>query len=274
MTNEELESLNLDDVFGNPDLHPNDPNAPVATQPPTEVAQPSQSVEPFLRTASGTIYKSAEDAAKGVEHKDQLIAKLRQEAIDRTGIDPVTGQPVQRQVAPPKNYTQDSKRFVDDLSKAAQSNNPEEYTRIQQQFVQDVMAPYAPVLATLARTQAVESVSASRPEFRQFLGSEDYNQTLERFPLLKGAIAQSEGNPAASEQLAQFYQMTFELAQKKPEVVRTPAVQSTPRPTVSSVSLPSLPANGAAAAPDMGTVEGRKSLIEAQERAGVLNLRF
>lgn len=271
MTNEELESLSLDDVFGNPDLTPNDPNKPVT--PPTEVAQPSQPTEPFLRTASGTVYKSAEDAAKGVEHKDQLIAKLRQEAIERTGIDPVTGQPVNRNVEVPKSYTQDHKRFIGDLSKAAQANDSEAYARVQAQFVNDVMAPYAPVLTTLARTQAVESVTQSIPEFRQFMGSTEYSETVDKFPLLKGAIAQSEGDPSQSANLAQLYQMTFALASKKPEVVRT-QVPSIPRPTVSSVSLPSVPQSGSTAAPDMGTIEGRRAIIEAQERSGVLNMRL
>lgn len=272
MTNEELESLNLDDVFGNPDLTQNDPNAqPV--QHTTEVATSPQPTEPFLRTASGTVYKSAEDAAKGVEHKDQLIAKLRQEAIERTGIDPVTGQPVQRKIDPPKSYTQDHKRFIDDLANAAKSNDSEAYTRVQSQFVQDVLAPWAPALTTLARTQAVESVAQSVPEFRQFMGSADYNETLERFPLLKDAIAQSESNPSASDQVAQLYRMTFELASKKPEVVRAQA-QPIPRPTVSSTSLPSLPPSGSNAVPDMGTSEGRKAIMEAHERAGVLNMRL
>lgn len=273
MTNEELESLNLDDVFGNPDLNASDPNAPAVATQPQEVAPPPQPAAPFLSTRTGTVYKSAEDAAQGIEHKDQLIAKLRQEAIERTGIDPVTGQPVQRKQDPPKNYTQDHKKFIDDLANAAKANDSEAYARVQAQFVQDVMAPYAPVLTTLARTQAVESVAQSVPEFRQFMGSADYNETLERFPLLKDAIAQSESNPAASAQVAQLYRMTFELASKKPEIVRAQA-QPIPRPTVSSISLPSVPQSGSNAVPDMGTVEGRKALIEQQERAGVLNMRL
>lgn len=273
MTNEELESLNLDDVFGNPDLTQNDPNASQPVTPPTEVAQPSQPAEPFLRTASGTIYKSAEDAAQGVQHKDELIARLRQEAIERTGIDPVSGQPVVRRQDPPKSYTQDRKRFIDDLANAAKSNDYDAYGKVQEQFVQDVLSPYAPILATLARSQAVESVSQSIPEFRQFVGSTDYTETLERHPILKDAIATSEGNPSASGQVAQLYRMAFELASKKPEIVRAQA-QPIPRPTVSSISLPSIPQNGSNAAPDMGTIEGRKAIIEAQERGGVLNMRL
>lgn len=273
MTNEELESLNLDDVFGNPDLHPSDPNVQV-TQPTTEVpAQPAQPAEPFLKTRTGTVYKNADDAAQGIEHKDALIQKLRQEAIERTGIDPVTGQPVNRNVEVPKSYTQDHKRFIGDLSKAAQANDSEAYARVQAQFVNDVMAPYAPVLATLAKSQAVESVSQSVPEFRQFVGSQDYNETLERHAILKDAIAQSEGNPQATAQLAQLYKLTFELASKKPEIVRA-QTQPIPRPTVSSVSLPSVPQSGSTAAPDMGTIEGRRAIIEAQERSGVLNMRL
>lgn len=273
MTNEELESLNLDDVFGNPDLTQTDPNASQPVTPPTEVAPPPQPAAPFLATRTGTVYKSAEDAAQGIEHKDQLIAKLRQEAIERTGIDPVTGQPVARRQDPPKSYTQDSKKFIEDLANAAKANDSDAYARVQSQFVQDVLAPWAPALTTLARTQAVEKVAQSIPEFRQFMGSTDYNETLERFPLLKDAIAQSESNPAASEQVAQLYQMTFALASKKPEIVRA-QTQPIPRPTVSSTSLPSIPQSGSNVAPSMGTVEGRKALIEQQERAGVLDFRL
>lgn len=273
MTNEELESLSLDDVFGNPDLSPNDPNHPQPVTPTEPVAPPTQTVEPFLRTASGTVYKSAADAAQGVQHKDELIARLRQEAIERTGIDPVTGQPVNRKQDPPKSYTQDSKKFIEDLANAAKANDSDAYAKVQAQFIQDVLSPWAPALTTLARTQAVESVSQSIPEFRQFMGSDHYKETVEQFPLLKDAIAQSEGNPSASAQLSQLYQMTFALASKKPEVVRA-AAQPIPRPTVSSTSLPSVPQSGSTAAPDMGTIEGRKALIEQQERAGVLNMRL
>jgi hypothetical protein len=273
VTNEELENLDLDEVFGNPDLHQPNPNAPVVAQQPTqEVAQPAQSAEPFLRTASGTVYKSAEDAAKGVEHKDQLIAKLRQDAIERTGVDPLTGQPVQKTPTPPRSYTQDSKRFIEDLANAAKTNDSDAYARVQAQFIQDVMAPYAPVLVTLAKNQAVESVSKSIPEFRQFIDSTDYSETLNRHPILRDAIQQTELNPSAGDQVAQLYRMTFELASKKPEVVRAQA-QPIPRPTVSSTSLPSVP-QGSQAAPDMGSIEGRKAIIEQQERAGVMNLRF
>lgn len=277
MTNEELEDLDLDVVFGNPEnpvrvVQPE----PVAAATPTEPAQPTQTAEPFLKTRTGTVYKNADDAAQGIEHKDQLIARLRQEAIDRSGIDPINGQPVIKVADQPKSYTQDSKRFIEDLSKAAQANDADGYRNVQQQLINETLAPYAPLLANLAKTQAVESVSAKNPQFREFRNSTDYNETLEKFPLLAGAIAQSEGDPQAQNNLEQFYQMTFELAsaRKVPEVVRAQA-QSIPRPTVSSTALPSLPTTSTTSAnPGLNTPEARKALIEQQERSGVLNMRM
>lgn len=276
MTNEELEGLDLDEVFFNPEnpvrvVQP-EPTAVVTPEP----AQPIQAAEPFLKTRTGTVYKNADDAAQGIEHKDQLIARLRQEAIDRSGTDPITGQQVVKAPEPPKSYAQDHKRFIADLSKAATENDSEAYVRVQTQLINDTLAPFAPVLANLAKNQAVESVTAKNPQFREFRNSTEYTETLEKFPLLAGAITQSEGDPQAQSNLEQFYQMTFELAsaRKVPEVVRAQA-QSIPRPTVSSTTLPSLPTTSTTSAtPGLGSSEARKALIEQQERSGVLNMRM
>jgi hypothetical protein len=276
VTPEEMEDLNLDEVFGNPEnpVRVVQPEVPAQHQ---EVAQPSQPAEPFLKTRTGTVYKNAEDAANGIEHKDTLIAKLRQEAIERSGFDPLTGQPVVKAAEPIKSYAQDGKRFVEDLAKAAQTNDPNEYTRVQAQLINDVLAPYAPVLASLAKNQAVESVSARNPEIKNFLSSDDYKQTLTQFPLLRDAITASEGNPQAQSNLEQFYEMSFKLAaaSKVPEVVRAEA-QSTQRPTISSSTLPAVSSSAVShtSMPSLNSPEGRRALIDQQERAGVMNIRM
>ena len=275
MTNEELENLNWDDYLGDPS-NPN-PNQPVVTaEPVVEATPPPQAAEPFLKTRTGSVYKSAEDAAQGIEHKDELIARLRQEAIERTGMDPVSGQPVAKPTTPPKTYQQDPKKFVEDLANAAKVNDAAEYHRVYNQMVTEALSPYAPVMATFAKTQAVEAVAQKSPEFREFYKSNDYTETLSQHQLLRDAIAQGETNPQGGEQLAQLYQMAFAIGQsrKVPEVVRA-AAQPTPRPTVTSTSLPSFPGtNGSNATPGMGSSEERQALIKQQEGAGVLNMRL
>src|SRR5690348_16003975 len=99
------------------ELFPTDPGARVPTQPATATppatppaAQPPVTPPPtpeFLKTSTGTVYKSADEAIKGIEHKDTLIEQLRQRYILERGIDPITNQPVQPASQAPAPYTQD-----------------------------------------------------------------------------------------------------------------------------------------------------------------------
>jgi len=268
--------VDLDDAFSNPEpvSNPNaTPNTPATPEPP-----PSTTIEePFLKTATGTVYKSADDAVKGIEHKDALIQKLRQDAIERTGIDPVTGQPVTKNQAP-VNYTQDGEKFLSDLAAAAKKGDTTAYTKVQEKFVQDVLAPYAPIITGFARTQAVEQVANEISGFREFLRSDDMKQTLEENPSLKQAIEVAEANPAAAGQLGDFYKMAYKLniARTLPDAVRTQATAPThARPTVASTTPQAPPSNAVKqSAPNLDSPEGRKSLIEQQERLGVADLRF
>src|SRR5438105_3686875 len=97
--------LTLDQLFP-PDSPVGDlTQAPPTTQPattPAAPAAPAASAPPpenFISTSTGTVYKTRDEAVKGLEHKDQLIEKLRKDHIEKFGVDPITGQKVGHQPA-------------------------------------------------------------------------------------------------------------------------------------------------------------------------------
>lgn len=275
---DELGDMNLDDAFRQADSP--DPNAPIQSQAVTQTAAPVTQAEPFLRTSTGTVYKTPEDAVRGTEHKDALIAKLRQESIERTGIDPVTGQPVrQAQTQVPIDYSRDGEQFLNDLKTAADKGDKTGYIKAQSKFVMDHLAPFAPTLIGLAKQQAMDTASNTFEDFKSFARSEDFGQTLGENPVLKNAISMTENDPSQSENLAQLYMMTYRLnqARKMPEILRAQpqATAAVARPTIQSSATPA-PSSSSQhqAVPSLSTSEGRKALIAQFEAQGTLDRKW
>src|SRR5574338_242928 len=242
--------VNLDNLFPNPEGDGQHSPAPASdSQPPAESF--------FLKTPTGTVYKTAEDAVEGIAHKDNLIAQMREESIKRTGYDPIAkkqvSQPETHRTPEPQAssnqpvvYSQSPKQFWDDLVTAAQKGDYESYMRIQAQLVNEQFAPYAPMIAGFARTAAAEQVSSQFPEFKKFYHSDQYDKTLNAIPLLKEAIGAAESNPQMAQQLEQLYKAAYLAAQGlrlseaptgEPPRVATPD-QQPPRQTLSSGQLP------------------------------------
>ena len=270
------ESYSLDDLFPNPEVD----TAPAPSESDT-APQASSPEDVFLR-AGETIYKSREDALSGIAHKDAVIQDLRSKLASSTGIDPITGKQLvvahpQAQPEAPLNYTQDGSRYFDDLVEAVQKNDRVKYTAIQQKFIQDTLAPIAPVIVNVAKANAVENVSSDIPDFRTFQSSSAYKETLEAMPSLKAAIETGEKYLDASSQLPELYRLAYFAGKGRqaPELVRqaaqAPAPTQTSRPTTSpSTMTPPPPAPPA----DLRTTEGRKAIIAAAERAGVADRRW
>src|SRR5580658_8240260 len=111
----------LDDLFPNPDQQPQTAEqAPVvqATQTPTTTTD-----EPFLQVATGTLYKSKEEAIRCYEEKDRYIAKLRQELQDAQGKIP-TAQSAASTPDP-------SESLYDELANAAEKRDKKGYVAAQ-----------------------------------------------------------------------------------------------------------------------------------------------
>lgn len=255
----------LDDIFN---LGETDPSTTSTT---TETQQTHTEPDTFLKNATGTVvYKTADDAIAGIEHKDALIAQLRQEALARTGQDPIKP----KVNTEPDTYIENPKKYFEDIRNA---KTEQEVLAVQGRYIQEQLAPYAPLIAGMARSQAVEQVASEVPEIQKFLHSEEYKQTLEKYPLLKNSINIGETNPQASGDLAQLYRMAYSASagMNLSKIVQTnsrEAVAET-RPTVSSTTTLA-PGTTRTTPPSLETSEGRKSIIETQKQRGVLDLRF
>lgn len=266
------EGQSLDDIFAST----NEPVAPVAAAPAATTGSPAPSTEeqPFLKTSTGTVYKTADDAVAGTEHKDALITQLRQQLLQTTNVDPITRKPSAVEDPTLTTYLDAPQQYFADLKKAT---TEADVLKVQAKFFNEQLAPYAPIFATVVKSQAVDKVASEVPQFRDFLGSQAYQETLTSFPLLKESIQISEAYPERSGDLAQLYRMAFDasVGRNVPKVVQ--GVSNTPvqtRPTVTSTPATPPPTSTNVAPPSFGTPAGRKSIIEQQEARGVENLRF
>lgn len=275
-----------------------DPNVQPLVQQPPVVNSSDQLSQAFeLATSTGTIYKSKEDAVKGIEHKDTLISQLRQFAMERTGIDPLTGQPVQQQFQQPQmqqpqqmqpqqqqpqGYLNNPQQYFQDLYQAYANNDPQGYFAAQQRLIQEQTqsqmeqqyAPYIGILMEQSKSNAVAKVSGEVADFNKFHGSNSYRETLQKFPALAQAISVSENNIQYAPQLGDLYKMVHQLHQAAtlPELIKQQQAAISPqlpvRPTTQSTSIMppqtvSIPRN-----PNLTDSDQRKAVIEAFERSG------
>lgn len=270
--------LNLDDIFG-------ENQGATTTQPPvtkeTSTADPvtTQSSDPVIKTKTGTIYKSIEDAVEGIEHKDALIAQLREQVKAGTGKDPlVASRPVATEQ--PVNYVENGDKYFEDIADAVTKKDTKAYMEAQKKLIYDTLGPIAPTLTALSRANAERVVTEQLPEFKGFLRSEQYKQIEETSPLLADAIRSAEMNPAAAGQLPELYRVAYLASQGRrvPELVQSAAQQvqqAPPRPTVQSTQLAPPPTTGVPVTqPGLNTSAERKAMIEKMEQGGITNLKW
>jgi hypothetical protein len=267
---------------------------------PQEVpeAPPAKPSWTELKTKTGTVYKTAEDAIQGIETKDNTIAQLRSMIAAVTGEDPLSksGAKPGTTNAPqkPVSYLQDEARFAQDLTQAAElgqkTNDWKAYRNVQAQLayevVQSAVGAYIPVVQKVGKQEAIEAVAKELPEFRNFYGSQEYQKVLEQRPKLAGYIKTLEGNATMQEDLAEQYRDVWnehqvkklaELASKPVAVVpnptpRTPLKNRTPdfRQEPNDGMRRQQPASK----PTLATAEGRKALIEELEKRGLADVSF
>jgi hypothetical protein len=274
----------LDDLFPPDDefsfaTTQNTPAEPASPTPP----QATPNDPDFFLKAGDSVYKSAQEAAEGIRHKDTVIQDMRQKLIAITGYDPLTQKPIgaPAPAAPQEsNYAESYESYLRDLQTAVDRNDPAGYARVQQKFVMDTLSPYAGVLVDLSRSQAVEAACKDIPEFRQFKDSQDYREVLESAPKLKQAIELAEQDMRFKADLPDLYKMAYGIGQyrKMPELLRAaaqqPATPNSPpaRPTTSPSHVPPpapLRTEGQNPNDLLRTPEGRKALIEDAQRRGL-----
>lgn len=244
------------------------------SQAPATQTPATASASPVIQTKTGTVYKTIDDATKGIEHKDTVIADMRQRYILATGIDPLTGQPAMQGVGvhQPTNYMQDKKRFFDDLSSAASKNDVDGVWNAQTKLIFDALAPLAPVMGNLAKQQAVEQLSSEIPDVREFMASDNYKKALTETPDLQAAIASAESNYEHYGRLPGLYKVAYRVSQglRLPEILRSQAPASASQPVRQTTAASTLtPTTQTGFAPSLYTKEGRKALQAQLEAKGV-----
>jgi hypothetical protein len=255
--------LNLDDLFPNPEtrLQSQPPQVPAVPQAPPAPPQP------FMRTQTGTVYNSAEDAIRGIEEKDRVIAQLRAEKAAATGVDPLKRQPE------PENP---KKALFQRLAKAAETGDYDAYIGTLAEVTQQTLAPYAPYIAEVGREKILRASATENPALRDFVGSAEYQAVMERRPLLAQAIQAAENNPDAVGQLQEFYQLAYAdaVSRRAPQVLTTPAAPN-PRPTLSQTTpnpQAPLPNGGYVSEAQLYSREGRKQILENARARGVADM--
>lgn len=279
----------------------------ISAEPTTAPEEPAPQVQPEtpeptrfeLKTKTGTVYKSMEDTVKGIETKDRTIDQLRSMIAAVTGEDPLSKSGIKpgQTTAPqkPVSYLQDDVRFAQDLTQAAEmgqkTNDWKAYRNTLGQFVYEVVqsavGPYMPVVQNVGKQQALENVSKDIPDFRNFYGTKEYQEVLERRPRLASYIQTLEGNPTMQEDLAEQFRDVWndhqvkrlvELAAKPAPVSQNPTPRMPMQPTRTS-DFKHEPNDGMrhqrpASKPSLATPEGRKAIIEDLERRGLADVHF
>ena len=151
----------------------------------------------------------------------------------------------------------------------------------QQKLIWDSLGPLAPTITALSKANAERVVVQEIPDFRGFLGSEQFNQLDQYSPLLADAIRTAEMNPQAASQLPELYKVAYLATQGRrvPELLQSARAETAspvqPRPTVHSTQVTPPPSTGVPQVqPSLDTKEGRQALIKQMEANDIGNRRW
>jgi len=239
----------------------------------TQTATQSTETEPFLK-GDKSVYKTAEAAKEGLNQKDALIDQLRQRYALTTGIDPITGQPVGQAASQVSDdYGQNPNKYLDDLYAAAKQGGPQAYTQVQQKLIMDTLKPFAPALNSLAKNQALETVSHENVEAAKFVNTPAFQKTMDANPDLASAIATAESDYRFHSRLPGLYKLAHLAGQGMPlpELLKANASQTQTqtqqvRTTAQQTTL--APSTEAAKNPSFKNIDGIRATIKDLEARG------
>ena len=265
-----LDSLTFEDV----DRLTDDP----VQVPDTELAPQEPEPEMYLRTSTGTVYKTSEDAVRGTEEKDRLIEQLRQTAIASTGYDPIDKKPVQiAQPSQEPNYATDAARYYTDLSAASSKGDAKAFHQIQSKMFHDTLGPYLPAVADSAKNNVLENVASEYGDFKEHIRSDGYKEYLEERSIIKTAIETAEADPRRASELKDLYILAYEASKghKLPELIKSaktnsPASTTQGRTLLATTTAPQVSTSNQL--PDISTPEGRAEIKRRFEQGGGLDV--
>lgn len=248
--------------------------APQGQQTPVVNQQPD-----FFLKGEKSVYRTPEEATRGINEKDAVIEQLRQRYALTTGIDPITGKPVAINGQPQPesiDYSQNPNQYLEDLYAAAKKGGPEAYRDVQQKFIFDTVAPLRPILQKAARDQATEVLNAELPDSKGFVGTPAYSRALDANPELKQAINVGETDHRFHSRLPGLYKLAYLTAQgmQLPELLKAKAPQTqpppvTPAPVRTTVTPTTTTPTTTNVRPSFGNIEGIRAVIREMEGKGM-----
>lgn len=252
--------------------------APATPEPapdgqPQAVSTPTEA-KPFIKTSTGTVYNTIEDAIAGTEHKDQYIENLRKEIEALKGTAPQSTQPTSvTPQAPPDPEAEQRKVaevYYKKLTDAVSKQDPVSFMQAMQEMQMANLAPYASVMNDLVKQRAFNEVSQEVRDFNDFRRSPQYGEVLERFPRLKQAIELSESRIELAGQLPELYQLAYWSAQGRrvPELIKQtsstnpkPTTAVRPTTTSSTPTITAAPVGPQTTSERLASIAGRKEII-------------
>jgi hypothetical protein len=248
----------------------------------TQQTQVQQDPNGYFLQGEKSVYKTAEDAKRGINEKDAVIEQLRQRYALTTGIDPITGRPVgiNGQTQDTVDYSAQPDRYLDDLYKAAKEGGPQAYKDVQQKFIFDTVKPLQPILQKAAKDQAIEVLTTEVPAAKGFVGSQNFSKALELNPELRDAISVGEHDQRFHSRLPGLYKLAYLTAQgmQLPELLRAQATQTQTtsqtqqtqaQPVRTTVQPTTAASPTLAARPSFKNIEGIRAVIADMEGRGV-----
>src|SRR5581483_8469419 len=261
--------IGFDDLFPPETNNLGAPQAPPQGTNPQEPPQATPPTEADFIRAGQTVYRTREDAEKGID-PDEL--KPRPKAPEPT----TTPEPPSQ-----FKYYQNPKMF-DELSEAVKAQDKVRYQQILEQHnleqMNAVFAPVAPYIAEVARQRAVRQVADEVPDFTQFINSQGYRETLKSLPSLEMAVKNAESNFAMAENLGELYKIAYLVNQGRNRSANpAPIQQSVPPPAVRPTTAPSTMTPPAPAPPTSDWTtnrDSRRQLIKDMEGRGIKDVAF
>lgn len=201
---------------------------------------PEPASEWFLEAPTGSRYRSADDAVRGIAEKDATISRLQQQLQQ---VQSAFGQPQPQAPAGP-NYLQIMERALTEQNPALfQDVVINDIRKEARNIVREAMENLNPLITHAGLNHAVEIASTGPngdPNIPNFVRSEGFRQLTKKWDVLGNAIQAGAADPKfATTQLPQILQMAYALSQVG---AAAPAAPNQPQQrTPSATTVPAQP---------------------------------
>lgn len=225
------------------------PLQPVAPSPEPQPAPAAPAADPwFLEAPTGTRYRTAEDAVRGVAEKDATIDRYKQQLAQAQAALGATPQ------APPQpTYLELLEQAVQPGGNRAafQDAIQADIRRQAQEIADQMLGQFNPLLQNAGLNRAVEIASTGPngdPNIPAFVRSETFRTLSKNYPVLAEAMTHVNNPRFATEQLPQIILLAYHASRGLTSAPATAPAQAAPPQqrslTPTATPAPAAPVSG------------------------------